>query len=50
MAEPMRYRITIEATGEVRDKDGNLVETVPMEHVVDLSAEELEQYLNNLKE
>lgn len=50
MTEPEKYRITITAVGEVRDKDGNLVETVPIEESVDVTPEELEQYLNALKE
>lgn len=45
MTEP-KYRLTITAVGEVRDKDGNLVERIPIEESVDMTQSELEQYIN----
>lgn len=41
-----KYRVTITAIGEVRDVDGNLVERIPIEESVDMTQEELDQYLN----
>lgn len=35
-----RYELVIEASGEVRDADGNLIETVPVRHTVEVSAGE----------
>lgn len=42
MTEPLGqlYELRITATGEVRDADGNLVETVPVEAVRTVTAEE----------
>ena len=34
------YALTIKAEGEVRDKDGNLVETIPIEHTQTITAEQ----------
>lgn len=45
MTEP-KYRVTISAVGEVHDKDGNLVQRIPIDESVDMTQEELEQYIN----
>jgi molybdopterin synthase catalytic subunit len=49
MTQP-KYRVTITAVGEVRDSEGNLVERVPMEQSMDMTQEELEQYIRDQKE
>lgn len=41
-----KYRVTFTAVGEVRDIDGNLVERIPIEESVEMTQEELEQYIN----
>jgi hypothetical protein len=41
----MKFSVKITAMGEVRDSDGNLVETVPVEVEKIVTAEELEQIL-----
>jgi hypothetical protein len=35
-----RYELVIEASGEVRDADGNLIEAVPICQTIEVSAEE----------
>lgn len=45
-----KYRVTITAVGEVRDADGNLVERIPIEESVDMTQQELEQYINSKQE
>lgn len=37
------YKVVINATGEVRDKDGNLISSEPVEAEMTLNAEQLEQ-------
>lgn len=46
------YALHIVATGEVRDRDGNLVETIPIDEVqeVELSDEQYRQITNQQKE
>lgn len=34
------YALTIKAEGEVRDKDGNLIETIPIEHTQIITEEQ----------
>lgn len=46
MTQP-RYRITITAVGEVRDVEGNLVERIPIQESVEMTQEELEEYINS---
>lgn len=46
MTQP-RYRITITAVGEVRDVEGNLVEHIPIQESVEMTQEELEEYINS---
>jgi hypothetical protein len=45
VGEPMKFAMKVTAVGEVRDADGNLVETVPVGVEKILTAEELEQIL-----
>ena len=35
-----RYELVIEASGEVRDVDGNLIETVPIRQIIEVTADE----------
>ena len=39
--EPQKFELKITATGEVRDKDGNLVSSEPVEATLEVTAEEL---------
>lgn len=48
-AEP-KYRVTITAVGEVRDAAGNLVERIPIEESIDMTQDELDQYINGKRE
>ena len=41
------YQITITAAGEVRDADGNLVSSTPVESVIEVSEDELRQLLGS---
>lgn len=41
MSEQMKFVVKIEATGEVRDKDGNLISSTPVESTQIVTAEEL---------
>lgn len=46
MSEPrpaQMYQLTVKATGEVRDKDGNLLNTVPIETTRTVTEEEARQ-------
>ena len=45
VTEPLRFSMKVTAVGEVRDAEGNLVETVPVEIEQIVTAEELEQIL-----
>lgn len=42
---PELYEMTISATGEVRDADGNLISAEPVEATVTLTADELAAFL-----
>lgn len=46
MTQP-RYRVTITAVGEVRDVEGNVVERIPIQESVEMTQEELEEYINS---
>jgi hypothetical protein len=39
----MKYRVEVQAEGEVRDAEGNLLSTEPVTAVMELTAEELRQ-------
>lgn len=47
---PMLFEVKITATGEVRDKDGNLLNVVPIEKTQIFTAQELDEFVANLKE
>jgi hypothetical protein len=49
VTEPV-YRVTITAVGEVHDKDGNLVQRIPIEESVDMTQTELDEYINGKQE
>lgn len=36
-----RFELRIQATGEVRDADGNLIEQVPVEQTVELTEDQI---------
>lgn len=38
-----KYRVTIRATGEVRDKDGNLISSEPVEAHMDVTEQQLRE-------
>lgn len=38
---PLHFEVTITATGEVRDADGNLIETVPVTGTTTMTAEQV---------
>lgn len=37
------YRLTIQATGEVRDQDGNLISSEPVEAEIDVTEQQLRE-------
>lgn len=39
----MKYLVTITATGEVRDKDGNLISSEPVEAQMEVTEQELRE-------
>ena len=39
----LRFEVKVEATGEVRDADGNLISKEPVEAIMHLTAAELKQ-------
>lgn len=42
-----RFELSITASGEVRDADGNLVSTTPVEAVIEVSEDELRQLMGD---
>lgn len=46
--EGQLYRLVITATGEVRDAEGNLLNTVPVEQVLEVTADEAERIMKGL--
>jgi hypothetical protein len=47
---PILFEVKVTATGEVRDKDGNLLNVVPMESTAVMTAQELDEFVANMKE
>jgi hypothetical protein len=47
---PIRFEVKVTATGEVRDKDGNLLNVIPIENTVIMTAQELDEFVANMKE
>lgn len=45
MPEPLTFEVRVTATGEVRDPDGTLVSTVPVETTLTLTEQQLAELL-----
>jgi hypothetical protein len=43
------YQMTIRASGEVRDSDGNLVSSTPIEAVTEMTEEQVRAFLEGKK-
>ena len=43
VADVQMYAITVTGSGEVRDADGNLVNTVPVESVIEVTEDQLNE-------